>query len=227
MNTNAYKLQLMLVRPPALALSLRRAEEILCAGLCAIVTTIFWAIALICFVVWCIYKIVRGMIWISGVLWRVITWPIEILVIVMAEGVWLVWVVLVWVGGRLYRLVVATARLLRRLWDVLQLVLRMLSIWAIREFGDSMVCACCVYLGVLSTGLLPTVLLAHVAPVVLVGLVLSPLTAFAITARVFDNRAYRRWQSNARTRLGVRLLRAYSDGLTWGAWLRQRRARIV
>jgi hypothetical protein len=61
----------------------------------------------------------------------------------------------------------------------------------------------------------------------LLGLALSPLAAFAIAARVFDIRAYRRWQSGARTRLGARLLRAYSDGRTWGAWLRQRRVHAL
>jgi len=61
----------------------------------------------------------------------------------------------------------------------------------------------------------------------LFGLALPPLAAFAIAARVFDIRAYRRWQSGTRTRLGARLVRAYSDGLTWGAWLRQRRAHAL
>ncbi len=75
--------------------------------------------------------------------------------------------------------------------------------------------------------------IAVVAPCALVvlaallGLALSPLAAFAIAARVFNIRAYRRWQSGTRTRLGAWLLRAYSDGLTWGAWLRQRRAHAL
>jgi len=61
----------------------------------------------------------------------------------------------------------------------------------------------------------------------LLGLALSPLAAFAIAARVFDTRAYRRWLSGARMWLGARLLRAYSDGRTWGVWLRQRGTRAA
>ncbi len=226
MNT-AFQLEYMFVRPAALVLTLRRAEKLLCSILCGIIAMIFWIIALICFAAWCLYQTARGTLWLLRMLWHAMTWPIEIVIVVTAEGIWLVWVMLVRFGGQIYWLVVATARVLRRFWGVLWIALRALCIWAIREFGEPTVCAFCVYLGVLSTSLLPVAILLRFTPAALFGLALSPLAAFAIAARVFDIRAYRRWQSGGRTRLGARLLRAYSDGITWGAWLRQRRAQAL
>ncbi len=92
---------------------------------------------------------------------------------------------------------------------------------AILEFGEPFVCTFCVYLGVMTTSFLPSALLLPLWSAALVGVTLSPLVAFAVAARVFDTRAYRRWRSS-RARLGVRMLRAYSDGLIWALWLRRR-----
>jgi hypothetical protein len=227
MNTNDYTLQLMLVRLPVLAMSLRRIESVLCGALCAVIATIFWIIAVLCFAIWCLYKITGGMLWLIKVFWRVVTWPVEVVVVAAADGIWLVWVVLVWIGSRLYRLVVATARLLRRTGVQLRLALHSLGAWSVREFGEPLICLFCVYLGVLSTSFLPATLLLRLSPAALVGLIFSPLAAFAITARVFDIRAYRRWRSGGRSRLGVRVLRAYSDGLIWAMWLRRRQRAAV
>lgn len=217
MGTVANGLHFQLVRSTSLALGLSRIEHFLCAALCVAVATVFWAIALS----WCAYQSLRAALWLLGLLWRTVTWPIEVVVIVTSRGVWIFWVVLVWIGGRLYRLVVATARLLRRLWSDQQAALRLFGVWVILEFGESFVCTFCVYLGVLTTSFLPSAILLYLSPAALVGVTLSPLVAFAIAARVFDTRAYRRWRSS-HARIGVRVLRAYSDGLIWALWLRRR-----
>jgi hypothetical protein len=81
-----------------------------------------------------------------------------------------------------------------------------------------------VYFGVLSTSVLPLALVLLLALPAIVGLVVSPLAAFVIGAQVFDTRAYGRCQRGARARLSARVLRAYSDGVTWGVWLRMPKA---
>jgi len=109
MKSNTYSLKLSLVRPSHLASALRHAENLLCSMLCTAVAAIFWTIAIACFAAWCLYQTARGTLWLLRVLWRGLTWPIEIVIVVTTEGIWLVWVILVWIGGRIYRLVVATA----------------------------------------------------------------------------------------------------------------------
>ena len=221
MNSYAPKFRQILVRSPKLARRLNNAERFLRAALCAAITTIFWTIALLCFAAWCAYKGMRAVLWLLGLLWLIIIWPIEVVVIVTSKGMWLVWIVLIWIGGRVYRLVVATALLLRRSWVGLRVGLRFFGAWAVLEFGEPFVCTFCVYMGVMTTSFLPATLLLPLWSAALVGVTLSPLVAFAIAARVFDTRAYRRWRSS-RARLGVRVLRAYSDGLIWALWLRRR-----
>lgn len=110
--------------------------------------------------------------------------------------------------------------------------------WGLRELGEPWLCAGCVYLGVISTALLPatllTALLSATVPVNLlpthilpgtISLAISPLAALPIAARVFDIRAYDRWRIARRDPLGVRMLRAYSDGVDWLRWWRALQSR--
>jgi hypothetical protein len=88
--------------------------------------------------------------------------------------------------------------------------------WMCREFWEPTLCFCCVYLGVLSTMLLPSTL----APT-LAGIALSPLAAIPVAVIVVDARAHKRWRASERARLGMRLLRACSDGILWWCWWRK------
>lgn len=130
-----------------------------------------------------------------------------------------IWVLIVWVDGRFQRVILRLRRMLRQLLSWGRVLVRAAVFWGLREFSDPVVCAGCVYLGVMSSSALPLAVLLHIMPLPLVGVVLSPLAAFAITTRVFDTRAYLRWQRGARGRLGARLLRAYSDGVMWWLWI--------
>jgi hypothetical protein len=79
--------------------------------------------------------------------------------------------------------------------------------WIAHELLEPAVCWSFVYLGVLSTMLLPSILVA--IPL------LSPLAAIPIAIYVFDVRAHRRWRASDRARVGARVLRACSDGIMW------------
>jgi hypothetical protein len=68
---------------------------------------------------------------------------------------------------------------------------------------------------VLCSMLLPAALLPMPAQVVL-----TPFAALPIAVFVVDRRAYRRWHGAIRAPLGVRLLRACSDGVLWWCWWR-------
>lgn len=99
---------------------------------------------------------------------------------------------------------------------------RRVGAWARRELGDALLCAVSVYLGVLSSTLLPAGALALLPwpELPVAGLVLSPLAAIPLAARVFDTRGWPRWQAGRRAPLGVRVLRALSDGVLWLRWWR-------
>lgn len=88
--------------------------------------------------------------------------------------------------------------------------------WVLQELIDPCVCASCVYLGIISTALLPALLLLGMT-----GLIISPLAALPLTFYVFDIRAYPRWQAANKSPLGARILRALSDGVTWPRWWRR------
>lgn len=98
-------------------------------------------------------------------------------------------------------------------------LVRRLSLWIKRNFGTSLPCCICVYFGVLSTNSLPITVLAlfinipHSIPTTI-----SPLAAVAIAALVVDKRAYQRWKGARRAEMGIRMLRAYTDGLLWMRW---------
>jgi hypothetical protein len=79
-------------------------------------------------------------------------------------------------------------------------------------------CLACTLSGVLLTTTLPAVLIGQYVPIALVGAALSPLAALTVAIRVFDVRAYSRWQAGQAKPLGVRMLRACSDGITWPLW---------
>lgn len=90
--------------------------------------------------------------------------------------------------------------------------------WCGREFGAPVLCFICVYIGVLSTMLLPGVLVPATD-----GIVLSPVAALPLAILVVDIRAYKRWHGSKQTRMGIRMLRACSDGITWWCvWWRSR-----
>ena len=213
MHSAPFTVHLGLIRSPALTAALRRADILLCAILCGVVHIVCWLIAVVCFVVWCGYQLIRGLLWL-----------IERVSMMCDYIVGIVWVIIVWFGGRFIRIMIVLLRLLHYLGQALRRGVGALIHWAIREFGEPMVCTACVYLGVLSTSILPLVIALQLAPAAVAGLVISPLAAFVVAARVFDTRAYSRWQRGARARLGARVLRAYSDGVTWGAWLRMPKA---
>lgn len=158
------------------------------------------------FVVWCAYQLVYSLLWLSVRAFMA-----------CAYSVGVVWVVLLWNGARFVRVVILVLRALRRLGGALRCTLYVLIVSTVRVFGEPALCAACVYLGVLSASALPLAL--HAAPMPAGELALAPLAAMAITARIFDVRAYGRWQRGARTRLGARMLRAYSDGVMWSAWI--------
>jgi hypothetical protein len=93
------------------------------------------------------------------------------------------------------------------------------TIW--QEIGDPLLCFMCVYLGVMSTTLLASSSVLSMTDVSYAVIpALTPLGSVPIAARVFDVRAHARWRSSQRTRLGARLLYAYSDGVMWWRWLR-------
>jgi hypothetical protein len=213
MGSALFSFRVRLVSSPRLAAVLDRIESFMCAALYSIVSILCWLIAIGYFASWCCYPFIQGLIWILDQGGQVRIYIVGV-----------VWVILVWLGTHFTRIVILLLRGLRHLGRALRRAVHAVIRWTIREFGDPVVCAACVYFGVLSTSLLPMALVLQLAPAAVVGLVLSPLAAFVITARVFDTRAYGRWQRSARARLGARVLRAYSDGVTWGAWLRMPRA---
>src|SRR5262245_38267673 len=89
-----------------------------------------------------------------------------------------------------------------------------------REFGEPSLCLACTWLGVVSSLALPTTLLLLLfsSSLISTGVMLSPLATFVVTVRVFDARAWRRWQSSQRTLIVVRIVRAYNDGILWLRW---------
>lgn len=222
MNSGTYALQDAIVRSPVLTSYMRRSEVWICGALCSMVHIVFWVIALLWFTIWGLWRIGCGLVWLLKLIWRVANRLLKDIVYVVTVLGWIIWVILVWIGGVLYRIVVVLICCLRAIGLWLWHTGRATGWWTLREFGEPAVCAFFVYLGVLSTSLLPSALLLQFAPSVLIGLALPPLAAFVIAVRVFDNRAYRRWQSANRVRLGARLLRAYSDGVMWSVWLRRR-----
>lgn len=199
----------VLVHPPALARTLQRMEAIVCAMLHSLVHIVFGAIAVFCFIVWCFYC-----------LGCVLLWSVRGAIMFCMYTVVIIWLVVVWIGGQIRRLYVVLLRALSHLGAGVRWIVRIVALWALREFGEAVICTLCVYLGVLSTSVLPLALMLQIVPLATVSLVLSPFAAFVVAARVFDTHAYRRWQRGGRGRLGARLLRAYSDGITWAWWLR-------
>lgn len=136
----------------------------------------------------------------------------QTIVLVLWVIIWLICFMLI--EGQLYSVVVliAVARKVT-VW------LRGRLPWAWREFGDPLLCMLCTYVGVLSASTCPLAMLAYIYPSAVIGVALSPLAAWIVATLVFDCRAYQRWQNGRRHRLGVRLLRSYSDGLLWPYWL--------
>jgi hypothetical protein len=92
------------------------------------------------------------------------------------------------------------------------------SSWIQHEFGTIVLCFICVYFGVISTTWLSPILLAHMYFPEMSGLMISPLAAIPITILVCTLRAYPRWHAASSTPLGVRMMRACSDGVTWPFW---------
>lgn len=85
---------------------------------------------------------------------------------------------------------------------------------------NAYLCLACVYAGIVSTMLLPVSIVATLQPASFLLLTPSPLAAIPLAILVFDNRAYRRWRANSKSPLGVKLIRACSDGITWFRWLK-------
>lgn len=94
-----------------------------------------------------------------------------------------------------------------------------LSSWLRRNFGNSMPCTVCVSLGVWSTNFLPITTLSLFLDLPnALAITISPIAALAIAALVVDKRAYQRWRRARRAEMGLRMLRAYADGLLWMRW---------
>jgi len=55
-------------------------------------------------------------------------------------------------------------------------------------------------------------------PLIPFGAVLTPIAGLAIAIRIFDVRSYTRWQWGRAAPLGVRMVRACSDGMSWPLW---------
>jgi hypothetical protein len=219
-DSNLYFFPFCIAHSGWLAQGLQRADSLICGTFCVFIATSFWAITLILFAIWFVYLSLCTVIWLSRWLGKIVYWLINVVINAITNGIWVVRIILVWISGCVYRLVVVIMRLLYHRWPDLHITLRMLSAWSIHEFGEPFVCTFCVYLGVLTTSFLPSAMLLHTSPAAFLGVTISPLVAFAIAARVFDTRAFRRWRSS-RAQLGVRVLRAYSDGLIWVRWLRR------
>src|SRR5687767_15100179 len=88
----SYSIRFSLVRPPALAATLRRADALACAVLWGVVHTICWTVAVVCFICWLIYRLIHRLIWLPAG---------GNMICVYTVGV--VWVILVWVGQRFVR----------------------------------------------------------------------------------------------------------------------------
>lgn len=98
-------------------------------------------------------------------------------------------------------------------------LVKRLSSWLQRNFGNSAPCCLCVYFGVLSTNSLPITVLALFIDIPnSIPITISPLAAVTIAALVVDKRAYQRWNRSRRAEMGLRMLRAYADGLLWMRW---------
>ena len=101
-----------------------------------------------------------------------------------------------------------------KLWPWIQRV----SVWILWNFGEPLLCFICVYLGVISTMMLPTPGLSLLGVPSSISAMFSPIAAFPFAARTFDKRAYDHWRKARKIPLGVRMVRAYSDGVTWAFW---------
>lgn len=98
-------------------------------------------------------------------------------------------------------------------------LVRQLGSWLRRNFGNSMPCTVCVSLGVWSTNFLPIVGISLILEIPSsLPITISPFAALAIAALVVDKRAYNRWNRARRAEMGLRMLRAYTDGLLWMRW---------
>src|SRR6266511_2900850 len=99
MGAAPFTFQVGLVRSPALAVALSRADALVCAILCGAVHTICWAIAVICFIVSLVYRLIRGLIWLLNG---------GIMICIYTGGV--VWVIIKWAGTRFVRIVILLLR---------------------------------------------------------------------------------------------------------------------
>jgi hypothetical protein len=124
-----------------------------------------------------------------------------------------------YIRSNIERILVTFQDLLQRLWQHgWQRVA-----WIREEFGAIILCFLCVYGGVISTTWLSPLLLAHTYFPELANFTVSPLGAIAITILVCAGRAYPRWQAAHKRSLGLRMLHACCDGVTWPLWWRRTR----
>lgn len=87
---------------------------------------------------------------------------------------------------------------------------RLRALW---RHTHPLLCWVCVYLGVLTTMLLPTTaLLSQFWPMSGIALAVTPYVGIWITCRVVDRRALARWMAAEHEPLTVRMLRALGDG---------------
>jgi len=163
--------------------------------------------------------------WVGAWLWRVLRFVVSVyrsIISVTLAVVWVFLIMIVWLGGAIYQIVVVVVRRLGALAGWIWGGTRRMGRWALKEFSEPVTCLTCVTMGVISANALPTLVLLEISPLEWINMTFPPLAIAAIAARVFDMRAYRRWRGDVRAQLGTRMLRAYSDGAMWPLLLRQR-----
>jgi hypothetical protein len=166
----------------------------------------------------------RALIWAGVVIWRGLRSIIAVytaLISVALATLWVLWIVIVWIQGVIYKIVIIVVRWIDVLGGWIWRGARRMGRWVLWEFSEPAACLTCVTLGVISANALPTLVLLEISPLSWVNMTFPPLAIAAIAARVFDVRAYRRWCGSTKSRLGSRMLRAYSDGAMWPLLLRR------
>ena len=95
--------------------------------------------------------------------------------------------------------------------------------WLLREIFEPWFVVTLVYIGVMSSILLPQAILIGIfgAGVGTIGVVITPAAALPLSIVVYDRHAYLRWTASQRAPLATRMLRAVSDGVQWVLFLRR------
>lgn len=102
-----------------------------------------------------------------------------------------------------------------RLFDRLVAGFRRWGAWGFREFGDTMACLLCVYLGVLTTMVVPSSASLLVGAPGQLTLTIASFVALPMALEITHNKGIKKWRSSS-GRLGEKMLAAITLGITWG-----------